>query len=200
VEGDARFSNIRSPGIGTLYRCMGGAYLIHSKLEMFERIPAALRYLKRSLDYDPAQPLLRRNIAYLEKFQAERRGHTREYFTNLFQVIDGGDNPESAKLVDQMVGYSKGPEFQAKQWLLQKATVPSIQAFLDDLQLRIKKQANREYPVEIESKALPGGLVEVHAKVGPNSFSWTVNYDQRSYVCDDEFTRQIMAVSVKPTQ
>ncbi len=198
VEGDARFSNVRSQGIGVLYRCAGGAYLIHSKLEMPERISPALRYLRRSLDYDPAQPLLRQNVAYLEKFQEERRGDTTEYLTNLFQIIDGGNNPQSARLVEQMAGYSRGPEFQAKQWLLKEATVPSIQDFLDDLQLRIEKQSNRDFLVEIESKTLPGGLVEVHAKVGPNSFSWTVDYARRSYVCDDEFTRKIMAVSVKP--
>jgi hypothetical protein len=200
VEADASLSGVQSGVIGTMYRCLGAAYLFHSKLEVVERIPIAVRYLRRSLDFNPDQPLLRKNIAYLEQFQKGRLADTQEYFRNLFQVIDGSDSPASAKLANQMAEYSKNVEFQAKQWLLQEATIPSIQDFLDDVRIRIKKEVNLDVTVEVNSKKLSNDLVEVTAKVGPNSFSWTVDYPNKSYTASDEYTQKIMQVSVKPKQ
>jgi hypothetical protein len=198
VEADARLSGVRSGVIGIMYRCLGAAYLVHSKLEVFERIPIAIPYLKRSLDFNPLQPLLRQNIAYLEQLQKDRHGDTREYIRNIFQVIDGQDDPASSKLVDKMVGYSEETEFQAKQWLMKEATFPALEDFLDDVRIRMKKEAKMDAAVEVNSKKLPSGLVEVTAKVGPNAFSWTVDYAKKSYICNDEFTQKIMAASVKP--
>jgi Trypsin-like peptidase domain len=200
VEADARFSGAQSGLIGNMYRCLGAAYLLHSKLELPEKIPIAVPYLKRSLDFNPAQPLLRNNIAYLEQFQKNRGGNIREYVRNLFQVIDGKDNPASAKIADQLAGYTQDLEFQAKQWFMKEATIPAIQDFLDILRIRLKQETNVDAAVEVNSRKLANGLVEVTAKVGPDSFSWTVDYPNRSYTCNDEFTQKIMAVSVKPKQ
>ena len=198
VEADARFSGVRSGLIGIMYRCLGAAYLVHSKLEVTERIPIAVPYLKRSLDFNPDQPLLRKNIAYLEQFEKEKSGNTGEYIRNLFQVIDGQDNPASAQLADQMTEYSRDLEFQAKQWLMKEATVPSIEDFLDDLRIRMKQELNKDVVVDVNTKKLASDLVEVTARVGPNLFSWTVDYANKSYTPNDEFTQKIMAVSVKP--
>lgn len=200
VEADAHLSGVRSDLIATMYRCLGAEYLIDSKLEVFERIPIAVPFLERSLSFNPDQPLLERNIAFLLQFAKDGRGHTGEYIRNVFQVIDGKDIPASASIAEQMTEFSKDVEFQAKQWLLQEATDPSIQDLLDDLRIRLKHEGNIDATVEVTSRKLEGNLVEVNAKVGRNSFSWTVDYPNKSYTENDEFTRKIMAVSVTPKQ
>jgi hypothetical protein len=196
VEADLRFSNARSALIGAMYRCVGGAYLLNAKLEIFDKMRLALPYLRRSLDYHPEQPLLASNVAVFEKFLADGKGDITAYLNNVMEVVQGEDNPDAKKVVTAMAAYATGPEYQAKRWLLHEATKPSLQDYLDSLRVMIKKEKNLDFAVEEASKTLPNGMIEVSAKVGPNAFSWLVDYGKKQYTANNEFTRQFMEVVV----
>jgi S1-C subfamily serine protease/Tol biopolymer transport system component len=199
VEGSPEFTQAASPTIGALYRCLGGAYLIDSELQLPDKLRIALPYLRQSLDHQPEQPLLRQNVAGLEKFErgyggdsSYLRDHVGDYFVNVLEIVEGKESPEITEYANQMVAAAVGPEAQAKDWLMKHATTPPLEDYLDGLRLMIKKEKNLDFAVEVESKTLPGGLVEVSAKVGPNAFSWIVDYAQKKYTSNNDFTKQFM--------
>jgi len=204
VEGSPEFSHAPSLTIGALYRCLGGAYLIDSKLELSDKVRTALPYFRRSLDHQPQQPLFRQNVANLEMFEREYGGngiylrdHLSNYFVNLFQILEGEDSPEITAYANTMAATALGPEAQAKAWLMKDAISPPLEDFLDGLRLLIKKEKNLDVTVDVESKTLPDGLVEVSAKVGPNAFSWIVDYAQKKYTSNNDFTMQFMELITK---
>jgi hypothetical protein len=80
---------------------------------------------------------------------------------------------------------------------MKDAISPPLEDFLDGLRLLIKKEKNLDVTVDVESKTLPDGLVEVSAKVGPNAFSWIVDYAQKKYTSNNDFTMQFMELITK---
>ena len=205
VEGSSRFSGVRSQLVGAMYRCLAGGYLIDENLEVAEKVRIALPYLGRSLESDPQQALLRQNTAYLEKFLLEYRGngsylkeHMAEYLTAVYEVLEGRNSSGIAESVRSMVSKLVGPEAEARNWLMKEAITPPLEDFLDGLRLLIKKEKNLDVTVDVTSEMLANGLVEVSGKVGPNAFSWIVDYPNRKYAGNSDFTRQFMDVITKP--
>jgi len=197
VEEDPRFSSARSPVLASLYRCVGGAYLIHNKLEINQKLLTAIPYLKRSLDLNPAQPLLKQNIAVLETFLKNQGGDTKIYLTTVLQIFQGGDSPAVSNLANDLTSYTLKPEYQAMQWLMHQATNPPITTFLEGIRLMIKKQSNADVTVDVSNRKLPDGLVEVRAKVGSTVFLWTVDYARKQYAPRNEMTQKLMEVIAK---
>jgi hypothetical protein len=199
VESEPRFRSVKSNVIADLYRCLGGTYFLMEG-EIWEKVPNALPYLRHSLESNPEQPLLKKNVAYFETFLQQREGNIREYTTNCLQVLRGpGDDSNIASLVDQMMEQVVSPEFQAKQWLMKDATAnPPLEDWLQILSMRIKRENNIDAPVEVTSSLLPNGLVEVKAKVGPNIFLWDVDYKNRKYYSKNKLTEEYMALVEKP--
>jgi hypothetical protein len=199
VESDPRYRNMRSPVIADLYRCLGGSQLIVEG-EVWEKVPKALPYLHRSIKANPDQPLLKQNIAYFEAFMQVHEGNARDVITNSLQILRGDDS-NIKTLTDQMMENIASPEFQAKQWLMHDATRnPPLQNWLDAVSMKIKRENNLDAPVEVTSSTLPDGLVQVQAKVGPNVFLWTVDYNNRKYVAKNKLTEDFMTLVEKPKQ
>ncbi|HZT28629.1 MAG TPA: serine protease [Bryobacteraceae bacterium] len=192
VESEPRFYGARSYIIGMLYRCLGAAYLIDQKLELDAKNRAALPHLNRSLEYYPDQPLLRQNIAFLQSSLDNNKADIRAYMKNVFQVTMGRDDPSIPGLVEAIASYMGGLEQQAQQWLMQEATNPPLGVMMDAVQTMAKKQANLDYQVELTSKRLPSGLVEVQAVIGPNIFLWHVDYARKKFTAENQLTRQFM--------
>jgi len=199
VESEPRFRSVRSTVIADLYRCIGGSYFVMEG-EIWDKVPKALPYLRHSLESNPAQPLLKQNVAYFETFFQKREGNMQEYLTNCLQVLRGGGDDSNIKsLVDQFMGEIASPEFQAKQWLMKDATAnPPLQGWLDILSMRIKRENNIDAPVEVTSSLLPNGMVEVKAKVGPNVFLWDVDYKNKKYFPKNKLTEDYMTLVDKP--
>ncbi len=198
VEGEPRYRSSKSTLIADLYRCTGGANLIVEG-ELWDKIPKALPYLHHSIDANPAQPLLKQNVAYLETFLQAHQGNIREYMTNCLQILRGNDESNIASIVDQMMKAVASPEFQAKQWLMKDATPnPPLETWLEVISLRIKRELNKDAPVEVTSSELPGGLVEVKATVGPNVFVWDVDFAKKTYVPRNKATEDFMTMVEKP--
>lgn len=184
--------------VGSLYRCAGGAHLLVAGDEVPAKIGAAIPYLERSLEFDPSQTVLKDNIATLKSMLRNKGGSARDLFTATLQVLRGGNDPEIPQLVEKMFGVVTGPEWQAEHWLLNETTVPSIHDFLEFTQLRIKKEKNLDVTLDIKSKTLPNGLIEVQAKLGPNVFLWVVDYAAKTWTAKNELTQDIMTKVLKP--
>lgn len=110
VEGSPELSQAASVSIGAIYRCLGGAYLIDSELELSDKLRIALPYLRHSLDHQPDQPLFRKNLLSLEKFQREFGGnveylkdHLADYLVNLFEILEGKESHEINDYVKVMI-------------------------------------------------------------------------------------------------
>jgi hypothetical protein len=197
VESEPRYRSAKSPIIADLYRCIGGAYFVMEG-EIWDKVPKALPYLRHSIENNPAQPLLKENIAYFETFMQKHEGNIAEYMTNALEVLKGKD-PNIASIVRQFKTEVASPEFQAKQWLLHDATAnPPLQQWLDIVSIRIKRETNVDAPVEVTSSALPNGMVAVQAKVGPNVFLWDVDYKNRKYFSKNKLTEDYMSIVEKP--
>jgi hypothetical protein len=199
VESNPRYRSVKSTVIADLYRCTGGAYLVIEG-EIWDKLPKALPYLRRSIEANPEQPLLKQNIAYFEAFLQAHEGNIREYITNCLQVFRGNDSNISS-IVDQVAGLVASTEFQAKQWLMKDATPnPPLQGWLEAVSIRIKRENKIDAPVEVTSSQLPDGMVEVQAKVGTNIFLWNVDYNNRKYFPKNKLTEDFMTLVEKPKQ
>jgi hypothetical protein len=184
--------------VGSLYRCTGGAHLLVAGDDIPTKIGAAIPYLERSLEFDPSQPVLKENVATLKSMLQNKGGNARELFTATLQVLRGANDPEIPQLVEKMFGVVTGSEWQAERWLLNETTVPSIHDFLEFTQLRIKKEKNLDLTIDVTSKTLPNGLIQVQAKLGPNVFLWDVDYAAKTWTAKNELTQDIMTKILKP--
>jgi hypothetical protein len=117
-----------------------------------------------------------------------RGGQIRDYLTNVFQILRGSDDPQIPALVESMAGAATSPEQQAKSWLLQKATPKPIWNFLEAVCVMMKKERNIDATVDVTTKPLPDGIVEVQAKIGPNVFLWDVDLAKSSFQAKDRLT------------
>jgi hypothetical protein len=178
----------------TLYRMMGGAYLIHSKMELPEKILSALPYLRRSRELWPDQQRFPENIAFMENFLRNKGGDIKEYLTNVLQILRGPGDAQIPTLVERMAGVATGPERKAQSWLLHEATPNPIWNFLQAVQLMIKKERNIDTEIDVKTKLLPDGHVEVQATIGPNVFLWDVNLEQKTFVTKNELTEGFMGL------
>jgi len=178
----------------TIYRMLGGACLIHTKLEMPDKIRQALPYLKRSLEIWPEQELLQQNVAFLQTFLHNQGGNSRDYLTAVFQILRGPRDPDIPVLVEKMSSAMSGPERQAQSWLLNQATPSPVWGFLQAVQIMLKKERNIEAAIDVTTRMLPDNKVEVQAKVGPNVFLWDVDYAQKKYESKNELTEGFMGL------
>jgi hypothetical protein len=192
VEGNPgyrqRYRNIWA----TLYRMIGGAYLIHSKLEMGDKLRAALPYLRQSHDLWPDQQGLAANVNLLETFLRDSGGDVREYLTAVLQILRGPGDTQIPMLVDEMAVAASNPESTAQSWLLNQATPTPIWNFLEAVQLMMKKERNIDADIEVNTQLLPNGHVEVQATIGPNVFLWEVDSEQKKFEPRNEFTHAFM--------
>jgi hypothetical protein len=183
-----------------IYRMIGGSYLIHSKLEMADKLRAAIPPLRKSLELWPDQRRFPENVRYLEMTLANSKADTKGYLTTVLQVLRGPDDPEIATLVDALSGAAQSvygsAEHQAQSWLLNEATAVPISSFLEALKVRLKKERNIDADIQVSSKTRPDGRVEVRASVGPNVFLWNVNFNQKTFEPASEFTRTFMDIVV----
>jgi hypothetical protein len=90
-----------------IYRMIGGAYLISSKLEMADKLRAAIPTLHKSLELWPEQRRLPENIRYLEMTLRNTRADLKPYLTTVLQIVRGPDDPEIPSLVDGLVSAAK---------------------------------------------------------------------------------------------
>jgi hypothetical protein len=176
----------------TLYRMVGGAYLLHSKLEMGDKLRAALANLRQSQEVWADQHGLAANIAFLEAFLSNQRGDMREYLTTVLQILRGPADPQISALVDKLTGAAG--DSRAQSWLLHEATPLAIWGYLQALQVKIKKERNIDAEIEVASKPLADGWVEVQATIGPNIFLWKVNLDQKAFEPGNELTQSFMGL------
>jgi hypothetical protein len=86
----------------TLYRMIGGAYLLHSKLEMGDKLRAALPPLRKSLELWPDQARLPENISLLEAFLKNSGGNIQEYLTTVLQIFRGPGDAQIPMLVEKL--------------------------------------------------------------------------------------------------
>ena len=200
VEDDRKYRERYRAIWPTLYRLLGGAWLIHGKLEMGERLRVALPYLRQSRDLWPEQRGLKENIAFLEAFERNLGGDVKQYLTNLLQVLRGPDDPQIPWLVGELANAAAGaaasPERQAQQWLLKEAT-PNVRIcdFLQHVQLMLKKERNIDAEIEVTTKPPRGdGHVEVQAKIGPNVFLWDVDLANKTFDPKNELTVSVMGL------
>ena len=176
----------------TIYRMIGGTYLIDPKLGMADKLRAALPHLKRSLEIWPDQALFAGNISFLEACLNAGSADIKKYLTTVFQILRGPGNPEIPTLVEAMFAAAQGPEQQARQWLFQEATKNPLWNFLEAVRMMLKQERNIDTEIEVSTKRLPDKLVEVEAKIGPNVFLWRVDYEQRKYQAMNELTTGFM--------
>ena len=192
VEANAEYRESYPNIVATIYRMLGGAYLIHTELDMGDKLRAALPHLKRSLEIWPEQELLDHDIASLDTFLRNQGGDTREYLTSVLRVLRGPRDPKVPELVNLMASALQGPEQQARQWLLNQATANPVWNFLQGLQLMLKKERNIDSEIDVTTKMLPNDQVEVQATIGPNVFLWEVNFAQKKYASKNELTAGFM--------
>jgi hypothetical protein len=178
----------------TLYRMFGGASLIHSKLEMGEKLRLALPYLRQSRDLWPEQRGLKENVVFLETFARNQGGDVKQYLTNVLQILRGPDDPQIPMLVDRLANAANSPEQQAQSWLLNKATPNPIWNFLQGVQFMLKKEKNIDAEIEVTTKPQQDGRVEVQAKIGPNVFLWDVNFANKTFDPKNELTVGFMGL------
>jgi TIR domain len=194
VEGNSdyreRYRNIWA----TLYRMLGGAYLLHTKLEMADKIRDALPHLRQSLDLWPDQQAFGQNISFLETFLRNQGGDIRQYLTNVLQILRGPGDPQIPSLVEGMAGVATSPEHRAQSWLLHEATPSPIWNFLQALQVMLKKERNIDAEIEVTTKSVPNGHVEVQVKIGPNVLLWEVDSAQKTFEPKNELTKGFMGL------
>ena len=195
VERNPLFRHSRSAQIGSLYRCMGGATLISG--EISTQIPLALPYLERSLEFDPSQFLLRRNVATLQTAYRNGRSDFDILTTATLQVVRGGDDPDIPALEKKISSIMHSPERQAQDWLLHNATTPSLSEMLDLMRLKVKNEGNRDLPLEVSTRTLDSGLIEVKAAIGPSNFIWEVDYPAKAFTARNDLAG-VLTQSVKP--
>ncbi|HEV2134488.1 MAG TPA: hypothetical protein VGR47_09495 [Terracidiphilus sp.] len=195
AEGDPEYCQNNRPIWATLYRMIGGSYILHSKLQMREKLSTALPYLHQSHEIWPQQEGFQENIAFFEKALREGECQIRDYSTNLLQILRGPRDPEIPALAEALANAGKqSPELQAKSWLLNQATPRSIWSFLEALQMMIKTERNIDAEIEVETRMLLNGHVEVDAAVGPNKFAWEVDPVQKTYECRNDLTKGFMGI------
>ena len=91
----------------TVHRMIGGAYLIHTKMEMGDKLRSSLLYLTQSQQLWPDQRGLAENVSYLETFLRTQHADLNPYFTTVLQILRGPADPQIPALVDQLVAVSK---------------------------------------------------------------------------------------------
>ena len=175
----------------TVYRMLGGAYLIHSKLDMMDKLLSALPSLRRSLELWPEQACFAENIRVLETIRTNSGGDFPTYLTAALQILRGPGDPQIPTLVEQISGVAKTPERQAQDWLLHQATPNPVWNSLLAMQHMIKKERNLDVEIEVSSKLQPDGLVEVQVVLGPNILLWVVNFARKHFEPANDFTRGI---------
>ena len=178
----------------TVYRMMGGAYLLHSKLEMGDKLRSALPCLRQSQEVWGEQQRLGENVAFLETFLRNGGGDIREYLTTVLQILRGPGDARIPVLVEQLAGATSSPERKAQDWLLHEATRSAIWGYLQAVQVMMKKERNIDAEIVIASRQLPDGVVEVQATLGPNGFLWKVNFDQKTFEAANELTQGFMGL------
>ena len=194
VESNPEYRERHSNITATIYRMLGGAYLIHAKLDMGDKLRAALPQLKRSLEIWPDQEFLDRDVTFLETFLRNQGGDTKEYLTVVLRILRGPRDPLVPELVERMSQAMGGPEVQARQWLLHQATPNPIWNFLMSVQIMLKKERNIAAEIEVTSRTLPDTKIEVQAKIGPNVFLWDVDYARKEYAPKNDLTTGFMGL------
>ena len=195
VEGNPQYRERNRAIWATLYRMIGGAYLIHDKLGMPEKLLGALPFLKQSQELWPEQRNLAEDIGFLDSVQRASRVDPKAYLTSVLRVLRGPDDPEISGLAERMAnGLINSPTLRAQSWLLNEATPKPIWGFLQAVQLMLKKERNMDAEIEVTSKMLDNGSVEVQAKVGPNVLLWEVNADQKTFKPSNQLTTDMMGV------
>jgi hypothetical protein len=194
VEGNRAYNQKYTSIRPMLYRMLGGAALLHSKLEMAEKLRLALPYLRRSHEIWPEQRGLEQNVSFLESFARIGGGEIKQYLTTVLQILRGPDDAQIPMLVEQLTNAAQSPEPQAQTWLLNEATPNPIRNFLQGVQLMIKKERNIDAEIEVATKPLPDGKTEVQAKVGPNIFLWEVDFANKGFWPKNELTEGLMGI------
>jgi hypothetical protein len=195
VEGNPLFRHSRSAQIASLYRCMGAAVLISGEIN--PQIPLALPYLERSLESDPSQFILRRNVGTLQTIYRNGRGDLTLLATAVLQVLRGGDAPDIPEAIEKISAYMRSPERQAQDWLLHSATSSSLSEMLELMRLRVKNEGGHDFPLEVSTRTLDSGLIEVTAAIGPSNFIWEVDYGAKKFTAKNDLARALTD-SVKP--
>jgi hypothetical protein len=176
------------------YRLIGGAYLVHAKLDMDDRLRAALPYLRQSHEVWDSQKNFAANIAFLEAFLSNHGGDIRAYLTTILQILRGPADPQIPWLVDQLTEAAYSPELKAQRWLLKEATPSPISGYLEAVKVMIKKERNIDTEIETSSKVMPDGRIEVQVQIGPNIFLWKVNFDEKTFEAGNELTQSFMGM------
>jgi hypothetical protein len=91
----------------TLHRTIASAYLLHSTLEMGDKLRAALPYLRKSLELWPDQAQLPQNVSFLETFLKNSGGNIQEYLTTVLQIFRGPADPQIPMLVEKLSAAAK---------------------------------------------------------------------------------------------
>jgi len=194
VEANAAY-RMKFPAIRpTIYRMIGGTYLVDPKLEMADKLRSALPHLKRSLEIWPDQALFAGNVSFLEACLNAGSADIKTYLTTVFQILRGPGNPEIPALVEGMFAAAHGPEQQARQWLFQEATANPVWNFLQAVQIMLKQESNIDADIEVSTKQLADSLVEIEVHIGPNVFLWRVDYGQRTYTAMNDLTAGFMRI------
>ena len=173
---------------------LGGAYFLHSKLEMGDKLRSALPQLRQSHEIWPEQQGLEQSISFFETFLRNQGGDIKEYLRNVLQILRGPADPNIPTLVEQLSGAAQSPERRAQSWLLNEATPNPIWGFLQAVQLMLKKERNIDAEIEVTTKLLPDSHVEVQAKIGPNIFLWEVDLTQKTFQPKNELTQGFMGL------
>jgi len=182
-----------------LFRIVGACYLIHSDIGFIKKNNIALGYLKKSIKIDPTQKLLAKNISEIETVLKEGGGPIRDITITTLQIMRG-DDPEIPKIADMFLEVASGNEMQAKEWLLKRIKFKGPKSevgftmynYLEATQIMIKKETGNDVKIEITTKELENGNVEVQAKVGPDILLWEVDYKNKKYMPKNKLTEQIM--------
>jgi hypothetical protein len=132
------------------------------------------------------------NVNFLETFLRNSGGDIREYLTAVLQILRGPGDAQIPVLVGEMAASASSPERAAQSWLLKQATPTPIWNFLQGVQLMMKKERNIDADIEVDTKLLPNGHVEVQATIGPNVFLWEVNLEQQRFEPRNELTDGFM--------
>jgi hypothetical protein len=61
----------------------------------------------------------------------------------------------------------------------------------------LMNERNIAAEIDVATRMLPEGLVEVQATVGPNVFLWAVNPDQKTYEAKNDLTRGFTQLVLK---
>jgi Trypsin-like peptidase domain len=192
VETSPGYRQRNVPVWATLYRMIGGAYLLHSKLDMGEKVRAALPYLRQSHALWPEQAALAENIGRLESMLRDSSGDVREFLTTVLQILRGPGDPDIPSLVGRMAEPLTGPQMQAQSWLLHQATPNPIWNFLQAVQVMLKKERNIDAEIDVGSELLADGDVDVRVTIGPNVFLWKVDPGRKTFEAGNDLTAGFM--------